>query len=527
MKNLLIVFLTLAVALSAPADDNTGLSPTSTADDASTVLDHQVGLIINKYADNGYDSSQEWVYRANEVNITADQFNTVSTKVLLELLNQQRPYDKGGDIDAKTTLKRQALFRALMHSATTADLPDLLASPAVEALWVVSAHPAWINDPAVASFLTTQLGTLPSNEADDQTPDWISYGYIPSSTSIMMQNRMWMPSQTWEWTVLNLAVQNNNAAVQKGLVDTIQRALTSTDARALFFANALEVVSRSKNPDVVALASPIMARLVTLGKFPYYRANQSVSRLITSYPDLLKDAAFDSSAISFIKDCPYGLEYEDSIVLACLGDTMSFSDTMAMYFDKDTFPNMGGSPSTQQSMQRQFNSSVEAQLLRPLVYHGPGDRMQGIKAHYHEAVFQGGHWVVTDPSDTTDTPAVVNASSPAPTPHPTASAPVQPPQPVAATMNQVAPATNSPSTPVLPNRISIISRAPMETLDGSGQVASVAMAVIGAAYEVVRADGTFLIVKDASGTQYRIVGTATQAAPEVATPAPISNPSTF
>jgi len=67
----------------------------------------------------------------------------------------------------------------------------------------------------------------------------------------------------------------------------------------------------------------------------------------------------------------------------------------------------------------------------------------------------------------------------------------------------------------------------METLDGSGQVASVAMAVIGAAYEVVRADGTFLIVKDASGTQYRIVGTATQAAPEVATPAPISNPSTF
>lgn len=537
MKNfLLAVFLGLAFMVSTSGSES--LSADSTTEDATHALNRLVDLIMQKGFDYNSSYAEGLIYQTNpSTSAAAAQLRAVSPKVLIDVLNQIRPYDRDSGFDPRLVLKRQVLFKALMNTATDADLPDLLASPSAEALWVVAARTSWNNNPAVTSFLAAQLPNIPSNSADDLTPDWIANDYIPYETTASgspgepalrrqggMPGQDWMPSQTWEWTVLDLAILDEDPATQKLLVDTIQRALASPDTRTIFFTNALDVISRSNNPGVIAQGSSLLAQLNHLGKFPYYRVSASIRRLIEGHSDLLKDETFDHNALSCLKESAEDSGYYNNILLARLGDPKAFIDVLSDYDGK-------GLSSGNAAYQKSVDDEIDSELLRTVVYHGSGNRLQGIRDHYRTAEFKEGQWIVTAPDDTAQnpdnlpilpSPTPVSRSAPPANPYP----PVIPGQKPAAspTNNIVAIPSNPPPAPpaatAAPTRVIITIRAPIETLDGSGHVTAMTMAAVGGTYRVVRMDGNFYILQDASGTQYRITAQATSALPDAGATVP-------
>jgi len=536
MKNvLLMVSLGLALMVSASGSEN--LTADSNAEDTTHALNHLVDVMLDKgFGGESFSYAEGLIYQSSAATGTAaSQLRAVSPKVLLDVLSQLRPYDRDSNFDPRLVLKRQIIFKALQNSATDADLPDLLASPCAEALWVVAARPGWNNNPAVTAFLAAQLPTLPANSAEDLTPDWIANDFIPYEYVSGMSGRnsmyvqVWMPSQTWEWTVLDLARLDNNAATQKRLVDAIQRALAIPETRTIFFTTALDIVSRSDNQEVIAQASGLLERLNHLGKFPYYRISQSIRLLIDSHPDLLKNDAFDRNALSCLKDTSeYG--YYNAILLARLGDSKAFDDVLSGYFESAPPPDRSGSsgsPAYQQGM----NQEIDADLLHTVIYHGSDKRMQGIKDHYHTAEFHNGQWIVTSPDYVSPAQAAANtiSSSPSATaPHPATQNPPPPrstlssPPPLAAQANPNvspiipvnAPAIPPPPATTLPARVTITASAPIETFDAAGQVTTVAMSAVGTTYKVVRADGDKLVLQDTAGTEYRIAAQATAAVPD-------------
>jgi hypothetical protein len=388
----------------------------------------------------------------------------------------------------------------------------LLASTAPEALWVVCSHPSWHKDPALTSFLTAQLATLPSNDADDRTPTWIVNQFL-----YPQQDRM-TPGMTWEWCVLSLAGFDDDPDVQKLLVDRIQSAIDKSNTPAIFLCNAFYVICQSKNPDIIALAAPVMARLASFGGFPDLRVFTCLPNLIRAHPELIKDPDFDKSAISFVRETHTS---EDKMLLARFGDQTSFADVMTTYFNSDAFAEDGAN---QKSMRQGFVNSVAYELLPFIVYSGSGDKAQSIKEHYRSAVFQDGHWIVSGDEGAPSTP--ISSVSSAPVSQVQVSSPSrQPPPPllpvttanaspgVALPTPSAQPNTIPASSPALPDRVTVTARVPIETLDATGQVTAVAMATTGAVYHVIRADGNSFIVKDAAGTQYRISSQATASSP--------------
>jgi hypothetical protein len=520
MKNVLpAVFLALSLTVSAYGDDET-LTADSTLDQVTFALKHEVDKIAGKYATTMANVFPEDLFfrSKQDVDSAASKFDQVNPKTLLDALNQTRRYEDTSQYDPNIFLSRQILFKAIDSTATQANLPDLLASQAPEALWVITNHTSWIRDPAVATFLGTQLGDMATQTSDDRMPDWIASMSFPFFFSKKHQD--WGPSETWGWTVLNLARIDDDPAVQKELVDALQHAIDSSDSRPNFVTNAFEVVSRSNNPQVYTLSSGLMASLVKMVTFPVNRTFGVPRYLIDTHPALLKDATFDKNAIAFFKATLSVIGPDDAELLARLGDSDSFAATVAMYFGKDPLPFFGLVGTDQQSMRQQFNNTVEQKLFAAVDYRGQGDKMQGIKEHYHSAVYQDGHWVVTDPDDPAANQPIPPPAAPTahtavtPTPPPPAAPPVTP---LAPATNSVAPVTATPppapapvaAVPALPSSVSVIKAAPIEKLDASGQVTGVVSAVVGTSYTLVRVDGDQLVLKDDAGNQYKLDASAT------------------
>jgi hypothetical protein len=494
----------------AKADDET-LTADATVDQISAALTHYVNAAADQGSQNGFYSSQYWS-NSPAVSQVANKLGPVSFKVLLDVLNQTKSYSKSEEMDSKLILKRQALYKAMKNQVTDTDLPDLIASPAVEALWIVYAHPSWQNDPTVSAFLSKQLADYPPES--DQTPNWIADQYVYTGRSSGFD--FMTPSQTKEWTILSLAMLDSDEAVQKQLIETIRRGLDGTGTPTIFFCDALVAVSHSRNADLVALAPELMSRLVSIGKFPYYRVQQCVYDLVSTKPDLVKDPAFDSAAIAFLKDAPYSFsvgEHGDWILLARLGDSVSFGDCFSTYFNKDAFSEWGTS---QQILKQEFVGDFESNIVSKIVYKGDDDRTQGIKEHYRSATFEAGVWTILGPDQISSAPISALAPSAPPLKLASDRAPVPPPPKVSTPPAPVAsiaspnavPASPAPA-PALPDHVSVTARVPIETLDGTGQVTAVSMATVGASYHVIRADGKALIVRDDSGNQYRIASQAT------------------
>lgn len=507
---LLIAFLGLGLIIFARADDD-ALTADSTADQVADVMDHEAKAIARKYPEFNYpecpiDSTREAVALAGKL-------EALPTKVILDVLSQTKPYGK--EYDPRLYIKRQALFNALSNNIKEADLADLLASQTTEALWVICAHSGWNSSPALITFLTAQLQQMPSSQSDDDLPGWALNGFIPTMASnFTVPSQGWKPGETWQWTVLNLAGNNDSPDIQKQLADTIRAALDKSGSHALFFCDALEVVSRSHNPQLYGEASDLIARLNTSEKYPFSHVYQCVDRLIDAHPDLLKDPQFVSRAIPFIKNANFGWGYDGKILLARLGDSMTFIDLIANYFNKDYLPYPDMPESSRDSARKEFNHSVESEIYEKIAFHGSGDRDQGIKSYYRTAAFQDGHWVVTDPTDDVwkqKATGDLMASSPTPTP-----APVAKPHPnadkLSAALDKALASIPNPAAEP-PNRVTIIVRGPIETIDGSGNVTAVSMSTVGTNYDVVRVDGSDFILKDASGKQYRIGSQSTRAIP--------------
>ncbi|MCE0484907.1 MAG: hypothetical protein LV479_11800 [Methylacidiphilales bacterium] len=504
-----IVFVLMGLCSMALADDDQTITADSTADQISAILDDRVPKIVHKFDDqhsgpltNEFQSGMDTTGDAAEL---AERLEIISPKVLIDVLNQSPPY--GQDFDSKLFVRRQVLYHALADSAHETDLPDLLASPAVEALWVICAHPDWCKRPEVFALLTSQMPDIPSVSPDELGPPW-------ARTSFIQQGFSWGPARTRDWTLLYIADRGSDPAAQKLLIDTVRQAVASPSTSVFFLCDALNVMAGSKNKAFVSLAPKIMKRLSTIQDFPEDRIYYSVDGLLRNHPEMVEDGDFDTSGAAFIKSIPYyNDQYRNLILLARLGDAPSMLTIMNNYYNDDYSPFWSRTEQGKKMERRQFTQEVENGIIKKMDYHGADDRQQGIKLHYHSAQFQDGHWIVTDPAyAVTNDNFTPNLAASLPTPTPT-------PMPHSAAADKlnaaidkaVATIPNPAAGP--PSRVIIASRAPIETVDAKGQVTGVSMASVGIAYDVVRVDGDNYIVKDSSGTLYRIAAQAVHSAP--------------
>lgn len=532
---LLFVLLAFVPVILARADDDAALTSDSTADQVSAVLDHQIHKTIDAFPNVPIDPLEHFpdsrIDRTEGTTTAVDKLGAVKNKTLIDLLGLARPY--GADYDHKTHLKREILFLILLNHADVSDIPDLLACSAPEALWVICAHPDWCNNPAVSAFLATQLKDLSSTQAGDQIPNWILNDYIPAGWNYSDPTKAWRPSEAWQWTILNLASLDDDPATQKLLVDTIQHAIDNGETHSPFLCDALEVVSRSHNPQMIALASGLMGRLNAINDFPSKRVWWSLNRIVDNNPDVLKDPKFGANAIPFVDKCSIGFPAEDLLMKARLGDSKSFVYTISNYNNQDYFPYISIYAPDPKTRRQVFKGYVENQIIKPIVTRGSGDKAQLIKEHYRTAVYQDGLWVVFDPNDATatqETPSTPGIASPA-SPAPVAHVQAQPDVNKAAPVPGGAVATNPNAATASLGKVTVAIHAPMTILDSSGNVTAVTKAKIGDSYDVVRDDGMAWIMKDASGTQYRIAKKSVSAlappgapAPVVPIPTPVTDP---
>lgn len=502
------VLLVMGLPLFAFGDDDHALAANSPVEDVSAELERQVGLIDHKYHPRYNGMPDDFLKESPDASTAVQELSVVNIGTLLDLLKQTRPYRK--DYDAKTLYKRQILFGALFDHARDEDLSALLDSNTTEALWVVCAHSAWYDNAAVTSFLTTQLADMPSSTVDEETPVWVAspalYGF-QSGTG----QRNWLPSRNWEWTVLNLASMSSDPHVHEELLKAIQRGIDGNDTKAIFLCNALEVISRSKDPELAKKAAGLLGRIAAMGRVPgTYRVDTCVDDpFLLHHPDLIKDKDFDTNALAFCKTVYNGLEYHRLLLMARVGDSMAMADTIANYYNKDYLPYPYGTADQQQRMTNEFHHDVENLIFNMMAYSGSGDRNEVIKQNYRKAAFQDGHWVVTNPAEDTSKQKVASAGSPTSSAAPVAKAHPNADKLSAALDKALASVTNSAPAP--PTRVTVASRAPIESLDATNQVTGVSMATVGTVYDVVKPDGAAFIVKDASGKQYRIAALAVHA----------------
>jgi hypothetical protein len=470
--------------LDVPSHDDDAPSETADSQQVATALDRLADKSGVDHSD--YNFNPDRLIESEHPDFVAGKLSAASSRVLLDTLNQT-PLLSGNDFSASLLLKRYALFKALSKVVADPDLPRLLSSHAPEALWIVCAHPDWVSNPTVTSFLSTELDHVPP-ESIDQTPAWIEglgfasdmYNGRPPSS----------PTRTWNWSVLYLASVDPDPATQKHLVGTIRRGLKTDGISPLFISDAFDVVSRSHSPAVLALAPDLMIRLIAIGQPQLGRVIFDGFTIVDSNPDLLKDPVFTAADIKFVKSDTErtSVLHGDTLMLARLGDLASLVSAVSMYSDPDLFADSQNSKSYRQS----FNLEFEPRILNKFIYHGSGDRLKALNAYCKSAVFKDGQWIVTAPD------YVAPAQAPAPPEQAASPDPITKPQPP------------SPA-PALPDRVAITARVPIETLDASGQVTGVAMATVGAAYHVLRAEGQSLILQDTSGTQYRVSSQAAAA----------------
>lgn len=305
----------------------------------------------------------------------------------------------------------------------------------------------------------------------------------------------------------------------------LQHAADNSNSKGQFVSNSIEAICYSGNAQCFPELAPLLNRLRDAGTARPYRVRNAITHLVKLHRDVLQDPDFGESAIHYFKANSQDSFY-DRVQLAHLGDKACFTEVLTTYFDIVASPAQPDLPGNADEPQYE-RRSVENDLLPSIVFHGEGNRIQGIKENYHDAVFLSGQWVVKDPNSLvpyepssrasmtkpyTDTPSSSEPpTSPAqpsqpPAPSPSSTAPVPPNN--ASTSNSSAPAVAAQ-----PSRVVIKVRAPIETLDGD-RVSAVSMAAIGASYSVVRTEGNFLILQDTSGTKYRIAAHATSALPE-------------
>src|SRR6201996_2333682 len=71
--------------------------------------------------------------------------------------------------------------------------------------------------------------------------------------------------------------------------------------------------------------------------------------------------------------------------------------------------------------------------------------------------------------------------------------------------------------------VTVIKKAPMETLATDGSISGVSEAAVGAKYTWLSTNGANLVLSDASGAHYELATSATDYVPASAAPAPVAS----
>jgi len=178
--------------------------PTNSVNAANENVIHTLNKLVDDLLDKTTENTRYGIKRQDADRAAHTMSTAADSKQLLAILNQMDGY--GESYEAKLYWKRQILFRALLACSSTSDIPDLLNSPAPEALAIIAAHITWQDNQEVSRFLASQLPSLLSNSDDANQPEWISesyiYGFLNDGSISVWE---YSTAETREWIILYLA----------------------------------------------------------------------------------------------------------------------------------------------------------------------------------------------------------------------------------------------------------------------------------------------------------------------------------